>query len=255
MTREVDPLDPAVLERINRVLEDEVAAAMTTVPAPAIERTEATVEAVAEYARRLEEELPEPLEKIKLTAWQVDALGAMHPQRPAGRYGVGGQLGHLAGTPVELVDDEADSSAPTLVPMDVDELRGKLAGLGLVDVGSAGEDDHKTVICSPVDEPRVSRAANGFLADVVASEFVKPGQLLISISPAFSQVATKACGGVIEGRVLVAEPDPLEVVLPADREPPTVEYVGFDEPPGVIVELQSDPMRGWLRQLLGRWFG
>lgn len=64
-----------------------------------------------------------------------------------------------------------------------------------------------------------------------------------------------ACGGVIEGHVLVAEPDPVEVVLPADREPSTVEYVGFDEPPRVIVELPPDPMRGWLRQLLGRWFG
>lgn len=102
MTREVDPMDPAALERINKVLEDEFMAAMTTVPAPAIERTEATVERVAEYARWLEEQVPKPMEKIKLTKNEWDVLRAANPpiNRPPS----------LLDVPVELVDNPEEST-------------------------------------------------------------------------------------------------------------------------------------------------
>lgn len=102
MTREVDPLDPAVLERINKVLEDEVAALMTT-PAPVLtsEPAEVILDRIAEWAERFEA-LPKPPDKIKLTKAELEWLKAANP--PLDR------APSLWDIPIELVEDPKEST-------------------------------------------------------------------------------------------------------------------------------------------------
>jgi hypothetical protein len=91
-----------LVKRIDATLADEVALLMSPAPPPAIEPAEVTLDRIADYVRQLEDDLPKPPDKIKLTKAEWDTLRAANP--PIDR------APSLLDVPVELVDNPEEST-------------------------------------------------------------------------------------------------------------------------------------------------